>query len=41
MVEKHELAEIIKSVFKEEKAPTLTPEELAKKKAKSKDKKVN
>lgn len=33
MVEKHELAEIIKSVFKEEKSPTLTPEQLAKKKA--------
>ena len=33
MIEKHELAEIIKSVFKEEKAPALTPEELAKKKA--------
>ena len=33
MIEKHELAEIVKSVFKEEKAPALSAEELAKKKA--------
>ena len=41
MIEKHELVELIKSVYKEESAPTLSPEELAAKKAKARDKKVN